>query len=312
MSSERSKTLISAAIIVAGLTVTVFLTGFIEKNRPSLPPGYEDEDLSLQGSRLKGFSFGMEGLIADWYWMRSLQYLGDKLLKDPDAQIDVNNLRSLNPRLLYPFLNTATDLDPQFIAAYSYGAVVLPAIDPQNAIALTSKGIADNPDEWQLYHYLGYIYWRMEEYEKAAEIYEKGSKIPGAAPFLQMMAAKLKTQGGSRDTAREMYKQLYEGAHDDQVRESAALQMLRIESLDETDAIDEILAAGRDQAGKCPSVWAEIQSRLRTVKLPSGRPLNLDKSGAPLDPNGVPYILDRQNEACKAEVDYQRSKIPRQ
>ncbi len=52
---------------------------FSRKTSPVLPENYADEDLTLQGAKLKGFSLGFEGLIADWYWMKSLQYLGDKV-----------------------------------------------------------------------------------------------------------------------------------------------------------------------------------------------------------------------------------------
>jgi hypothetical protein len=54
------------------------LSRFVEANRPALPENYADEDLALQGARLKGYALGFEGLIADWYWMKSLQYIGDK------------------------------------------------------------------------------------------------------------------------------------------------------------------------------------------------------------------------------------------
>lgn len=312
MRSETTKTLISTAIIIAGLAVIFGLSGFIERVRPPLPAGFEDEDLSLQGGKLKGYSLGLEGLIADWYWMRSLQYLGNKLVQAPDENINLDDLRPLNPRLLYPYLNTATDLDPKFIAVYSYGAVVLPAIDPQKAIDITLKGIANNPSEWRLYHYLGYIYWRLEQYDNAADIYAKGSQVAGAPLFMQLMAAQMKTQGGSRDTARAMYNEMYAGANDAQTRESAALHLLRLDSLDEIDAINTVLASFEKQSGRCANTWGEIANRLIGVRLPSGKGLVLDKNGNPLDPTGVPYLLDNKDGACKTVTDYEHSKIPRQ
>ena len=312
MASEKVKTVISAAIMVVGLGVVFLLSGFIERHRPALPGGIDDEDLSLQGAKLKGFSLGFEGLIADWYWMRALQYLGNKILNSPEQYIDLSDLRPLNPRLLYPYLDTATDLDPQFIEAFSYGAIVLPAIDPQKAIALTEKGIANNPEQWLLYHYLGFIHWRLDQYEKAAEVYEKGSSIPGAPSFMKLMAGKMRTQGGSRETAREIYMQMVEAAHDEQARETASLQLLRLESLDEIDAITAALSAFQAQNGRCAVSWTEIFPKLRGIKVPSGRSINLGRDGIPVDPTGVEYLLKNQNAKCTAGVDHERSKIPRQ
>lgn len=311
MSSNPAKTLISAAIVVAGLAAVFGLSGFIERNRPLPREGMEDEDLIVQGAKLKGFSLGFEGLIADWYWMRSLQYLGDKMLKSKE-EINLNDLRPLNPRLLYPYLNTATDLDPRFIAAFSYGAVVLPAIDPKNAIDITEKGIANNPNEWRLYNYLGYIYWRLEQYDKAADIYERGSKVAGAPAFMQLMAAKLKTEGGSRDTAREMYRNMLDSANDEQSRESVTLNLLRLDALDEIDAINPVLRAYQTQNNRCPNSWSEVGKQLNSVKVLGSRNLNFDRSGSPFDPLSVPYRVVSQNGECRADINYELSKIPRQ
>src|SRR4051794_35152691 len=128
--------LLPLAIIAAGLATAAYLGEYVERVRPEMPAEYEDSDLSLNGSYLKGYALGFEGLMADWYWMRSLQYIGNKIERADDNALNLDDLRNLNPRLLYPLLDNATDLDPHFIAVYSYGAVVLPAIDPEKAIKL--------------------------------------------------------------------------------------------------------------------------------------------------------------------------------
>jgi hypothetical protein len=142
-------------LLIAALYAGVYaLSNFIESNRVPIPETYADEDLAFEGKKIKGFALGAEGMLADWYWMRSLQYIGDKLTNSKLEYIDLEDLTHLNPRLLYPLLDNATDLDPHFMAAYSYGAIVLPAIDKQQAIKLTEKGIAANPNEWRLHQYL--------------------------------------------------------------------------------------------------------------------------------------------------------------
>jgi tetratricopeptide (TPR) repeat protein len=310
MNQNSKQTIISIVAIIFGFGLIFVLSNFIKSSRPSLPDNYIDEDLALQGAKLKGYSLGFEGLIADWYWMQSLQYIGDKVIKS-NANINLENLRPLNPRLLYPFLDNATDLDPQFMACYSYGAVVLPAIDPQQAIKLTEKGIVKNPNEWRLLQHLGYIYWRLGNFEKASETYENGSKINGAPPFMKLMSAQMKTQGGSRETARTMYEQMLAEAQDSQTKENAAIRLLEIESLDERDAIRTVLDNFKQKNGRCPTNWREIYPVLRNQKTPNGKTLRFESSAfAPLDPTNAAYLLIQNADKCDISVDSKSSKIP--
>ncbi len=105
-------------------------------------------------------------LAADWYWMRSLQYVGRKVLTSGQG-FQLDNLGGLNLKLLPPLLDTATTLDPQFLEPYEYAAIVLPGIDVKEAIRITQKGIAANPSSWRLYQHLGYIHWQQQDYEAA-------------------------------------------------------------------------------------------------------------------------------------------------
>lgn len=293
--------LLAVAILLPLIGV---LSDAANANRIALAASYEDSDLEFQARRLKGFALGAEGLLADWYWIRSLQYIGAKIVRTETAQLNIEDLRPLNPRLLYPMLDNATDLDPSFMAAYSYGAVMLPAIDNSQAIALTEKGIRDNPDVWRLYQYLGYIYWRSKDFDKAATTYEAGSKIAGAPPFFKQMAAAMRAQGGSRETARLIYTQMLAEAEDRQSRESAELRLMQLDSMDQLDAINSILK----QQPSCPASLSAILPLLRNVKLPHANQFKLDRSDNLTDPSGVPYVLNR--ESCTAGVNQKESTIP--
>jgi hypothetical protein len=305
--SFRNYALLILALAIA-FGVEIRLSDYLEAHRISVPESYGDEDLDLQGKRLKGYALGTEGLLADWYWMRSLQYVGNKIDRSTDEVINLDNLRPLNPRLLYPLLDNATDLDPKFITAYSYGATVLPAIDPDLAIKLTQKGIANNPSSWRLYQYLGYIYWRMRQYDNAADVYTRGSQIDGAPPFLKMMAGMMKTRGGSRDTARSIYHQLYESAQDQQTKDSVMLRMQWLDSLDERDLINSALSNFKEQHGRCAKSFTEIDASLAQLERNTGKELHVDDSGQMVDPTGEPYELN--NGACNVELG-PRSKLPR-
>ena len=299
--------ILAGVVIAVGFCVIVLLNRNLETRHGALPKVNDRDQLVLQGSRLKGFVFGAEGLVADWYWMTALQYIGDKLYDSKSEAINIDNLRPLNPRLLYPYLDIATDLDPAFMTAYSYGAVVLPAIDAEKAIALTKKGIERNPQEWKLYQYLGYIYWRLGRYQEAGEVYEKGSLIPNSPNFLRMMAVSMKTEGSGTDSARTIYTQMYNESDDEQTKLFASRKLLHLDSLEERKILNDALVEFRDRAGKCASDWTEIIPWLRKGKLPNGRAFRLDAANNVVDPSDAPYLIDQQN--CQAVLDRKTTKI---
>ena len=307
MQGNFSKIYLPVLVILLGFSAVYGLSKYIESVTPEMPEDYIDQDLSLQGEKLKGYAFGMEGLIADWYWMQSLQYIGNKLQMSEEQTINLDDLRNLNPKLLYPYLDNATTLDPHFMAAYSYGAIVLPAIDPRLAVKLTEKGIKNNPDEWLLYQHLGYIYWRAKKYKEAAEVYEKGAEIKNAPQFMKIMATRMLTEGESRETAREIYSQMYEKATDSKVKENAELRLMQLDSLDEQEAIQKILDNFKAKNKRCVKTFQEIFPALQNVKLSNGKDFRINQKSELVDPTGAPYLLDPE---CKIKLDPKQTKIP--
>ncbi|MCY7346975.1 MAG: tetratricopeptide repeat protein [Pyrinomonadaceae bacterium] len=307
MNKNFRQIVFSIALIAGGFALIFALSNFLERHISTLPKGFEDEDLSVQGANLKNYSLGFEGLLADWYWMKALQYLGKKFL-DSKEDVSLENLTPLNPRLLYPYLDNATTLDPKFISVYEYGAVVLPAIDKEQAIKLTEKGIRDNPNNWRLRHYLGFIYWRLGNYQKAAEVYEEGAKITGAPLFMRQMAAKMNSDGGSRETARAIYRQMFEESEDRQTRENAALRLLRLDFLDEQEIIQKSLDDFKRKNNRCANNWREIMPFLQAAKIPDAQKIRVDNQANLIDRSGAAYLLNK--EICRAELDAARTKIP--
>jgi tetratricopeptide (TPR) repeat protein len=308
MKIDAKQHLIPSAIIVVGLVVMISLSTALDRSRQELPAEYADSDLALQGKKLKGYALGAEGLLADWYWMQSLQYLGGKILNSRDETIRIDDLTALNPRLLYPYLENATELDPKFTAAYSFGAIVLPGIDVEKAIELTEKGIERNPSNWRLYQYLGYIFWKRGDYAKAAATYDTGSKIAGSPPFMRQMVAAMNAAGGSRETARAIYSQMLRESEDEQSKENAKLRLHELDSMEIVEAVNRALAESKDRSGQCVQRLADILPSLRSVNLPYGLDFQIDASNNLVDPSGVPYNFDRSS--CSIELA-RESKIPK-
>lgn len=279
--NDRSKTISLALLIAIGIIATVGLARFIDATRPSVDVGTHDESLYLNAKTAKRISLGFNGLAADWYWMRSLQYVGRKIL-DHQSNASLDDLSQLDLKLLAPLLENATTLDPEFLDPYEYAAVVLPAIDVQEAIRITRKGIDANPNAWRLYQHLGYIYWQQHDYTTAAEVYGRGAEVPSVPPWMQAMKARMAAEGGSRGTAREIYTRMFEQSADDRVKDMAHKRLLQLESLDQRDDLRKLLVAYQTRTGRCPATW-------RDVSFPA----------APLDPSGAPYVL----KPGKCEVD---------
>src|SRR5262245_26410951 len=156
MNNERQKNIVLGLVVVVGITCAALLVRWTDTLRPPVDPNAIDESLYLNDKTARRMSLGFSGLAADWYWMRSLQYVGKKMFDYP-GDIRLDDLSELNLRLLAPLLETATTLDPEFVEPYEYAAVILPAIDVQQAIRLAEKGINANQNAWRLYHHLGYI-----------------------------------------------------------------------------------------------------------------------------------------------------------
>ncbi|PYS48895.1 MAG: hypothetical protein DMF68_11690 [Acidobacteria bacterium] len=295
--AQWRRTILLSLLIVIGLGGAASLNHWLEINRPPADQGVEEERLYVTGAAARRMSLSFNGLVADWYWMRSLQYVGRKVMAQED-NIQLSSLAALNLKLLYPLLDTATTLDPQFISVYEYGGVVLPEINADYAIKLLRKGIENNPAEWRLYYHLGYIYWQRKDYNAASEVYREGAKLPGAPEWMKQMSARMKAEGGDYDYARDMYSHMYDETSDPKIKHMLELRLAQTMWLEERDKIRSALS----EYGRCPSRWREIAQALVKAGI------EVDASGAPLDPTGVPCVLVK--ERCDVELDVS-SEIPR-
>jgi len=189
------------------------------------------------GDHVKRLFPGFEGLAADVYWLRTVQYFGGTRLYARDKSFE----------LLRPLIEITTTLDPRLEIAYRYGAVFLserPPIGagrPREGIEVLSRGAARNPDSWRLRQELGFFHFLyLHDAHRAAAVLEEASTIPGAAFWLRTFAASLLAQGGDREASRRMWRQMFEQAEAGILKENARLQ-LRI--LDARDAADDLTAA---------------------------------------------------------------------
>jgi hypothetical protein len=95
---------------------------------------------------------------------------------------------------------------------------------------------------------------------------------------------------------------MYEQSNENDVKEMARKHLMRLESLDERDSLRKLFTAYKARTGKCPDYWRELEPVFRAARI------QVDQSGAPLDPSGAPYVL--KAGACEVELDRKQTKVP--
>jgi hypothetical protein len=237
-------------------------------------PGKHEELLVRSGALLKKLSFGYDSLLADIYWTRVVQYYGSRV-----------GLAQAKFDLLQPLLEITTTLDPKLIVAYRFGAIFLSEPEPMGAgrtdyaVALVKRGIAANPDQWVLYHDLGFLYyWRLKDYADSAATYSAGSKLPNAPLLMKLMAARVAEKGGSIETSRMIFAELYESSKDPRVREAALKQLRGLKALEDEMHLDDSIGEYQKRFGRKPAALREL---VAAGLLPH----------VPVDPLGFPYVI---------------------
>ncbi len=289
MSGSRSITLAFSLLWISCMASSVLLLRQLDRVRSGATL---EEVLYVSSPQLlKRFSLGYNGLLADIYWTRAVQYFGSK-----------HQAGARRYDLLAPLLEITTALDPQLFPAYEYGANFLSAQppggagDPARAVALIKEGIQHNPQEWKLYYDLGFVYFMdLKDYAGAAEAFAAGSQLPAAHPWMKIMAAQMAAHAGNPQTAVMMWTATYQTSRDPNIRANAAAHLRALQTDAEVAALNSAVSRYRELYGRLPDSFADLQTAgiLRgTPADPLGHPYKLAADGNVLvrDPDDLPFL----------------------
>jgi tetratricopeptide (TPR) repeat protein len=282
--------LVLATLVVAFVGVQVW------RDRVYGEPAPGDSVLYVRsGEALRRLSLSFSPLLADVYWVRAVQYYGG-------SRLSASTTRRYD--LLYPLLDITTSLDPRFNIAYRFGSIFLAenypggAGRPDLAIALLEKGFRANPARWQYVQDIGFVYyWWMGDYRHAGEWFTKAADVPGAPWWLRSLAAVTLAQGGDRQSSRRLWQALRETADNDWLRNNANLRLAQLDAL---DGIDQLTMVVRDFTARTGTIPASWDALVRAALL----------RGIPLDPTGVPYVLDAGTGEVTVAVESHLNPLP--
>jgi tetratricopeptide (TPR) repeat protein len=289
MKPSRRTTVIAGCLLAACLLISVLVLRQLDYRRNGTAL---EEVLYIPSPKiLKRLSLGYDGLLADIYWTRAVQYFGGR-----------HHAHAKRFELLAPLLEITTALDPHLTVAYEFGANFLAPRPPngggmpERAIELEQFGIRNNPDDWHLYYDLGFIYYtELHDYSQAAKAFARGSTVPGAHPFLKIMAAQMAQHGGEVEMARLMWATTYQSTTDPNVKANAAAHLRALKVDGDVITLEKLVEAYRDKNGHLPTnlsdlIAAGVLSSLPVDPLGNRYKLMPDGRIEVRDPDDLPFI----------------------
>ncbi len=84
-------------------------------------------------------------------------------------------------------LRLAVSLDPRMTSAYVIGGVVAPRGNAELPLGIRflTESMERNPLEWKIPFWIAFNYYQLEDYQRAAEFYEKAFGLPNAPRYLK-------------------------------------------------------------------------------------------------------------------------------
>jgi len=275
MTARQRTTVIAGACLAVSMSACVLLLRRLDRIRPQATA---EDALYIDSPQIvKRASLGFNGLMACIYWTRTVQYFGHR---------HFDRARSYNE--LAPLLEITTALDPHLFPAYQFGASFLAPMppngagEPERAIRLMQYGIDHNPDNWQLYYNLGFVYYtELKDYKKASEIFARGSQIPNAHPFMKVMAARMAENSGDLTTARMLWSATFQTSKLRDIRENALAHLRAIQVDEDVSNLQAAVTRFGERTGRLPASMSEL---VAAEHLP----------GIPADPDGQPYEMTKE------------------
>jgi hypothetical protein len=246
----------------------------IDRLRGQLP--VEDVLYLRSGTAVSRIWTGLRGIAADVYWLRTVQFYGGQRAYAAEKRFD----------LLEPLLDITVSLDPRFDIAYKYGAIFLSepfpmgAGDPDAGLALVERGTRAMPENWRMRQHLAFCtFLYKHDAEKASQLLNEASNIPGAPFWLRSMAATLLIKGGELTMARDIWLDLYRTSEPGFVRELARQNLERLDAVDMALRLQTLAKTYAARTGRLPSSLDDLRDAGALPQVPK-------------DPQGVAFTYD--------------------
>jgi len=162
---------------------------------------------------MKMLSLGFDNLLADFYWLGFVQYVGDTSARQKDRYADAEK-----------YVDLIVTLDPKIVQVYYFAAFIIGSEQKQPHIAaqIIDRGIAANQENWYLPFIAGinqYLYAHNDVL--AAKYYRMAARFPEAPKWLGRQADVMEAKIPSVIKEVNVWDRIYYSSKDILVKERA-------------------------------------------------------------------------------------------
>lgn len=232
------------------------------------------------GKVLRTVSFGQRLLLADFYWLRAVSYMGETLLSKSDRW-----------EALLPLAEIVTDLDPRHGYVYQVTGSNLAGLAHRyrEADRILEKGMRALPDRWNLPFVQATNKFIFEQdYAEAARLARRAAEV-GKRPHLALLAANLSALANTDDeyeAAAAFLVQMLEQTDLPMMRDELETRLVRIRTFQALATLERAIAAHRARTGRLPSRLGEL--------------VPVELAAIPADPSGGRFDYDATSGAVRS------------
>jgi tetratricopeptide (TPR) repeat protein len=266
---SRSLSVGLAVVLIASCALIYVIRSGMDYRRYSAEV-VEELTYYPSGRLLKVADLGFTSLVADVMWLRGIQYYGEHRSGDRRYPLAEHIFSSI------------TNLDPEFIGAYRFGAIVVceDAGSPAGAISLLRKGLASNPGCWEIPFDLGFLYFiDLNDYARAAHYFKFASGMKGSPDLTRRFTAFAYRKAGKSDLAEALWEEIYRSSDNRLMKETAVYSINKIQMDKTVQALADAVCRFRSARGKSPESLTELVAGGFVASVPR-------------DPFGGAYFLD--------------------
>jgi tetratricopeptide (TPR) repeat protein len=254
--------------------------------RGSLERPY-DVEVVPPASAVRWISLGHTLLAANFYWLRTVQYIGE-------PRADFRGWERL-----HPLAQLVTDLDPGHGYAYQVAGVVLASagrVDESNAIL--EKGTRNVPSRYILPYLRAFnAFYYQGDWQQAGRWAELAAKAPGAPDHVKRNVLAYYVKGGRAEAAIAFLENVLAETNDPESRKKLEAELLQARFEQEAERLDAAIGAYGQRFGAPPPSVAALAAAGLVKRLPP-------------DPYGGTWILGADGRVRSSAHEFRFSPPP--